>query len=113
MIFRSPFPDVTIPEMTLTELVLRQTRRLASKPALIDGVTGRAITYGQLEILVRRLAIGLADRSFGRGDTLAIYSANVPEYAVAVHGTIAAGGTVTTINPLATAGELAKQLSDS
>lgn len=113
MIFRSPFPDIEIPEMTLTQLVLRQTRRLASKPAIIDAMSGRSITYGQLEILIRRLAIGLADRGFGRGDVLAIYSPNALEYPVALHGAIAAGGTVTTINPLATAKELTSQLNDS
>lgn len=113
MIVRSPFPDVEIPELSLTELTMRQTRRLADKPALIDGVTGQVTTYGQFEILTRRLAIGLADRGFGKGDVLAIYSVNRPEFAVAMHGAIAAGGTVTTINPLATAHELANQLNDS
>jgi acyl-CoA synthetase (AMP-forming)/AMP-acid ligase II len=113
MIFHSPFPDVTIPEMSITSFALRHTMQLADKPALIDGLTGRSITYGQLEILVRRLAIGLAERGFGKGDVLAIYSPNVLEYAIAVHGTIAAGGAVTTINPLATAHELANQLKDS
>jgi acyl-CoA synthetase (AMP-forming)/AMP-acid ligase II len=113
MIFRSPFPDIDIPEMAITSYVLRQATRMADKPALVDADTGRAITYGQLEILVRRLAIGLADRSFGKGDVLAIYSPNVLEYAVALHGAIAAGGAVTTINPMATAHELANQLNDS
>jgi acyl-CoA synthetase (AMP-forming)/AMP-acid ligase II len=113
MIVRSPFPDVEIPELSLTDLTLRQTQRLASKPALIDGVTGQVMTYGQFEILTRRLAIGLVDRGFGKGDVLAIYSLNRPEFAVAMHGAIAAGGTVTTINPLATAHELANQLNDS
>lgn len=113
MIVRSPFPDVEIPEMSLTELVMRQTARLATKPALIDGVTGEIMTYGQFEILIRRLAIGLTSRGFGKGDVLAIYSENRPAFAVAVHGAIAAGGAVTTINPLATAHELASQLNDS
>ena len=113
MIFRSPFPDVTIPEMSITSFAFRRTMQLADKPALIDGLTGRSISYGQLEILVRRLAIGLSERGFGKGDVLAIYSPNLPEYAVAVHGAIAAGGVVTTINPLATTHELAIQLKDS
>src|SRR4051812_1869160 len=82
MIFRSPFPDVAIPEMTLTQYVLQQAERQPSKPALIDGNTGQSITYGQFATLVRRLAVGLAGRGFGKGDVLAIYSPNLPEYAV-------------------------------
>jgi acyl-CoA synthetase (AMP-forming)/AMP-acid ligase II len=113
MIFRSPLPDVTIPEMSITSLVLRQTTRLVDKPALIDGHTGRSITYGEFGTAVRRLTIGLARRGFAKGDVLAIYSPNQPEYAIAVHGAIAAGGAVTTINPLVTARELANQLSDT
>jgi acyl-CoA synthetase (AMP-forming)/AMP-acid ligase II len=113
MIHRSPFPDIVIPEVSLTSLVLQQATRLAGKPALIDGPTGRTITYAELATRVRRLAIGLARREFGKGDVLAIYSPNVPEYAIAVHGAIAAGGTVTTVNPLATAHELATQLNDA
>src|SRR3954454_21108685 len=113
MIFRSPFPDVQIPEVSLTALVLQQAGRLGDKPALIDGSTGRTLTYGQFEELVRRLAVGLSARGFGKGDVLAIYSPNLPEYAVAVHGALAAGGTVTTINPLATVHDLANQLTDA
>ena len=38
---------------------------------------------------------------------------NLPEYAVAFHGTAWAGGTVTTINPTYTAHEVQHQLKDS
>jgi acyl-CoA synthetase (AMP-forming)/AMP-acid ligase II len=113
MIVRSPLPAVAIPEIALTHYVLQHADRLDSKPALIDGSTGHIITYGQLATLARRLAIGLSERGFGRGDVLAIYSPNLPEYAAAVHGVVAAGGTVTTINPLATAHEVATQLNDA
>ena len=44
MIFRSPLPDVVIPDTALTPLVLRKAGQLASKPALIDGPSGRALT---------------------------------------------------------------------
>ena len=113
MIFRSPFPDIEIPEISLPSFALQQAGRLASKPAMIDGITGQSITYGQLEILTRRLAIGLTERGFGRGDVLAIYSPNTIEYPVAIYGALAAGGMVTTINPLFTTNELAVQLADS
>jgi acyl-CoA synthetase (AMP-forming)/AMP-acid ligase II len=113
MVVRSPLPDIEIPHITVTQLVLQHTERLASKPALIDGETGRVLTYGQFATLTRRCAVGLAGRGFGPGDVIALYSVNLPEYAVALHGALAAGCTVTTINPLAVPHELATQLKDS
>ena len=113
MIFRSPFPDVTLPEMPLTELVMKRAVELAGRPALIDGLSGRALTFGQLAEGIRRGAAGLARRGFKKGDVFAIYSPNVPEYAVAFHAVASVGGINTTINPLYTADELAHQLNDS
>jgi acyl-CoA synthetase (AMP-forming)/AMP-acid ligase II len=104
---------MTIPDVTLTHHVLRHAERLADKPALIDGPSGRGLTYGQLCESVERAAAGLARRGFGKGDVLAIYSPNLPEYGVAFLAAASRGGVVTTINPLYTAHELAGQLTDS
>ena len=60
MIYRSPYPDVEIPDLPLASFVLRHAERLATKPALIDGPSGRALTYGELADGVRRVASGLA-----------------------------------------------------
>ena len=88
-------------------------QRLGDKPALIDGPSGRTITYGQLADSVRRAAAGLAQRGFRKGDVFAIYSPNLPEYAVIFLAVASLGGINTTANPLYTADELAKQLKDS
>ncbi|MGH9838760.1 MAG: AMP-binding protein [Blastocatellia bacterium] len=113
MIFRSPYPDVTIPEMALTPFVLRRANQLAGKPALIDGLSGRTITYSQLVSRVRRTAKSLVSRGYRKGDVFAIHSANLPEYAVAFHAIATIGGIVTTVNPRHTAGQLADQLNDA
>ena len=47
---------------------------------------------------------------FKKGDVFAIYSPNLPEYAVAIFGVIAIGAIATTVNPLYTSEELIKQL---
>jgi len=113
MIFRSPHTDVEIPEQSLSSFVLEGAARRGDKPALIDGPTGRTITYAQLAGGVQRVAAGLAERGFSKGDVFAILSPNVPEYALAFHGIAAAGGTATTINPLYTTEEVTFQLKDS
>ncbi|RME46998.1 MAG: 4-coumarate--CoA ligase family protein [Chloroflexi bacterium] len=113
MIFRSPYPDVSIPDVPLTPYVLQRAQALADKPALIDGPTGRTLTYGQLAGGVRLAAAGLAQRGFQKGDVFAIYLPNLPEYAVAFHAVASLGGINTTVNPLYTADELAYQLNDA
>jgi acyl-CoA synthetase (AMP-forming)/AMP-acid ligase II len=113
MIFNSPHPDVTAPDVSVPEFVLRHTERLNDKPAIIEAASGRSLTYGQLAGLVDKLAAGLAGRGFAKGDVLAIYSPNVPEYAVVFLAAGKLGGISTTANPLYTAGELGKQLKDS
>ena len=102
-----------IPDIDLASYTLAAARELGDKPALIDGVSGRALSYAELERSVRAFAAGLAARGFEKGDTFAIFMPNAPEYAIAFHGTIAAGGRCTTANPLYTPRELGFQLADS
>lgn len=102
-----------VPDVDLATFTLRGAEELGEKPALIDGPSGRALSYAELERSVRSFAAGLAARGFAKGDTFAIYMPNAPEYAVAFHGVVAAGGRCTTANPLYTARELGKQLADS
>ncbi len=113
MIFRSPYPDVTIPEIPLTRFVFERFTDLADKPALIDATDGRAISFGRLSEMVNRAAVGLARRGFKKGDVFAIYSPNIPEYGVVFHAVSLLGGINTTVNPLYTVEELVFQLNDS
>jgi 4-coumarate--CoA ligase len=113
MIHTSPLPDIELPEETVTAAVLRQAAELPDKAALIDGPTGRVLTYRQLEEGIRSLAGGLRAKGFGPGNVLAIMAPNVPEYAVVFHGVAFAGATVTTINPTYTDGEVHHQLEDA
>jgi acyl-CoA synthetase (AMP-forming)/AMP-acid ligase II len=113
MPFRSLYPDVAIPEVALTAHVLEHAAARGDKPALIDGPSGRTISYGQLPALVARTAAGLAARGLRKGDRFAILSPNLPEYVIAFHAVASLGGVVTTVNPLYTAAEVARQLQDS
>ncbi|MEM7344971.1 MAG: 4-coumarate--CoA ligase family protein [Chloroflexota bacterium] len=113
MIFTSSFPTIEIPDMTLTEFTLQQAEALADKPAIIDGTSGRTITYGQLSGAIKLVGSSLSQRGFKKGDVFAIYSPNVPEYAVIFHAVASIGGINTTINPLYTAEELTHQLNDA
>ena len=113
MIHYSPFADVVIPTMSLTDFVLEGGQGRGDKPALIDGPSQRVVTYHQFEDSVRRLAGGLVARKFGPGRVLALMAPNVPEYAIVFHGVALAGGAITTVNPTYTAHEVHHQLTDA
>lgn len=113
MIFTGPFPKVSIPEMPLTQFVFARAEELGNKPALIEGPTGRVITYAELALAIQRAAASLAKRGFKQGDVFGILSPNVPEYAIIFHAVASLGGINTTINPLYTGHEIAHQLKDA
>jgi acyl-CoA synthetase (AMP-forming)/AMP-acid ligase II len=112
-VFTSPFDDVEIPDIGIHEVVLDACEEYGDRMAIIDGPSGRSMTFAQLGDAIRRFAGGLAARGFGKGDVLAIVSPNIPEYAVVFHGTCLAGGTVTTVNPTYGAEEIAYQFNDA
>ena len=113
IIHTSPLPEVDIPEVPITEFVLRRVSGHPDRVALIDGPSGRSYTFQQLSDAIHALAGGLAARGFGRGNTLALMAPNVPEYAIVFHAVAVVGGTVTTINPTYGAEEVAFQLRDA
>jgi len=74
---------------------------------VIDAVSGRRLSYGELCAQVDRFAGGLAELGGGRGDVVAILLPNLPEYPVVFLGTARAGATSTTLNPSFTSDEIA------
>jgi acyl-CoA synthetase (AMP-forming)/AMP-acid ligase II len=113
MIYRSPSPDVDIPDTPLAEFVLARARGRGDRAALIDSVTGRTITYAQLAELVDRTAAALARLGIRHGDVLAIVSPNALEFPIAVLAIARLGAIVTTANPLSTRDDLVRQFKDS
>src|SRR5215210_3711782 len=113
MVFRSPFPDVQVPEVSLTEYVLGGAAQRGDKPALIDGATGAVTTYAELAGDVAAVAAGLAAEGIGPGDAVGLLAPNSPAWPVAYHAVISLGAIVTSINPLLTRDEIAKQLRDA
>ncbi len=113
MIIKGPYPDVEIPETALTPFCLRRAEELADKPALIEGPTGRKVTYKELAGAISIAAYNLKQRGFKKGEVFGILSPNCPEYAIAFHAVATLGGIVSPINPLYTPYEIAHQLKDS
>ena len=113
MSFRSPHPDVHIPDLPLGDVVLGAALTRAGQPALVDGISGRVITYGELVAQVRGVAAGFAALGIGKGDVVALWSPNSPEFAIVFHAVAKLGAIITTANPVATSHELSRQLMDA
>ncbi|MBA2881849.1 long-chain acyl-CoA synthetase [Desulfosalsimonas propionicica] len=70
-------------------------------------------TYAQVKDTADRIANFLASAGIRKGDRVAIFLPNLPQYPAIFHGILKAGGVCVTCNPLYTASELNYQLNDS
>lgn len=110
MIVRSPLPDLEIPQSDFSTFCLARGRAAPERVALIEGETGRRLTYGEFLARVDAVAGAL---QLQRGERVAICGFNVPEYGIAAHAVWHAGGAVVTVNPLFTQREMEQELRDA
>ena len=113
MVIASPYPDVSVPEQSLSSFVLADAAERGDKPAIVDGLTGRTLSYRQLANDVRQAGCGLRRRGVRNGDVVGMCCPNSPDFAVAYYAALSVGAIVTTINPMATPADVAGQLEHS
>ncbi|HKH22856.1 MAG TPA: AMP-binding protein [Solirubrobacterales bacterium] len=113
MIYRSPVPDIEIPDMTLDEHVVGDAATRGDQPAFIDGPTGDTTTYAELAAKVDATAALLQDRGIGKGDVVGLIAPNSAEWGIVYHAILRAGGVVTPMSPLLTPKERDRQETDS
>ncbi|MGI5253697.1 4-coumarate--CoA ligase family protein [Actinacidiphila glaucinigra] len=112
-VFHSEYPAVPAIDLPIHEAVLGHAAEFGDRPALVDGVEGTTLTYAQLDSFTRRIAAALAESGLRKGDVLALHSPNTIAYPPVFYGATRAGAAVTTVHPLATSEEFARQLRDS
>lgn len=71
------------------------------------------ITYRQLNELVNRFAAALQQLGLQKGERVALYMPNCPQYVIAYYGALRAGGIVVPCNPLYAAREVKHQINDA
>src|SRR3954469_10229326 len=112
-IHTSEFPAVETPTTPIWQFVLAGAADRSDHPALIDGITGQTISYAPLSHMGERMAAGFAGIGVKPGDVVALHSPNTVLYPVVFYAASRAGATVTTLNALTTAKDMAGQLADS
>ncbi|XP_070493219.1 uncharacterized protein [Chironomus tepperi] len=110
----SPFPSLDYPNVTIDQYVWTDVEKWINKTAIVDGMSDRSITYGQLRDQSRALAVRLQKVfNLKMGDTIAVCLPNSIEFPTIVLAGNEAGVTVTTVNPIYTPHEISRQLIDS
>lgn len=112
MPLKSKFQDIEIPESSIFELLFSDlSEEDAARNAIVD--SGSHITFGELKEKIEFFAGALAARGVKPGDVIALHCPNSTTFAVAFHGILRAGATVTTVATLSTADDIANQLKAS
>ncbi|MEB8339791.1 4-coumarate--CoA ligase family protein [Streptomyces endophyticus] len=109
----SEYADVAVVDEPIHDAVLGGAAARGDAPALVDGVAGTTLSYAGLDRFHRKVAAGLADAGVRKGDVVALHSPNTIAYPVAFYGATRAGASVTTVHPLSTPQEFARQLRDA
>jgi len=102
---------VDIPALSVPDLFDQMAEKFASKTALI--FYGKKISYAKLKEEVDRFATALSALGVTKGDTVALYLLNCPQYVIAYFASLKAGAKITPISPVYTSHEIKHQLQDS
>lgn len=110
----SDIPDVQVPDALLHDYVLGEVSiRDEHRTAVLDADTDVEMSYLELVREASAFAHSLTECRVAPGDMVAIVLPNTATYPVVLYGTLMAGAVATTVNPGASATEMAHQLRDS
>jgi long-chain acyl-CoA synthetase len=110
--YQSAKPGATeVPMRSVTQVFDEATERDPGRTAV--AFYGRSITYRELRDATDRLANALATLGLKKGDRIALYLVNSPQFIIAYFAALKCGATVTPISPVYTSHEVKYQLQDS
>jgi long-chain acyl-CoA synthetase len=104
-------PTVDVPAQSVPDIFDEVAEKFGNRPALI--FYGKKISYTKLKELIDRFATALADLGVKKGDTVALYLLNCPQFIIAYFAALKIGAKVTPISPVYTSHEIRHQIQDS
>ncbi len=102
---------VPVPLRSVPEVFDEATERSPERDAVV--FYGRRIRYRELRDAADRLACAFADLGVRKGDRVALYLLNSPQFVIAYFAALKCGAAVTPISPVYTSHEVRFQLEDS
>jgi long-chain acyl-CoA synthetase len=103
--------NLTYPDAPLHTVLEETAKQHPEKTAI--AYSGREITYAELDSLSNQFAAALAALGVQKGDRVAVFLPNIPQFVIAYYGVLKAGAVLTAISPLHKEREVTYQLSDS
>ena len=103
--------SVEVPLKSVPQAFDEATERDPRRTAVV--FYGRRISYGELREATDRLACALAKLGVRKGERVALYLLNSPQFIIAYFAALKCGATVTPISPVYTSHEVRFQLEDS
>ena len=102
---------VDIPEIPFGEMLWESSQRFPEKIAVV--FQGQKISYRELDGLVNSFANALVTLGVKKGDRVALYMTNRPEYVISVYAVARLGAVLTPMNPTYKEAEISHQLNDA
>lgn len=102
---------IDYPTAELPELLTKAAREHPQKVAI--SYLDREISYAELDSLSDSFAAELAALNVYRGDRVAVFLPNIPQFIISYYGALKAGAVLTAISPLHREREIEYQLTDS
>lgn len=103
--------ELPLPSKSMVDLFEESAKRVPE----VDAVRyfDETVSFADLDDLANRFAAALAARGVGKGDRVAVYTQNNPQFVVALYGAWKRGAAVVPLNPMFKDRELEYHLSDS
>jgi long-chain acyl-CoA synthetase len=102
---------VAVPLKSVHQIFDEASERAPDKPAVV--FYGRSISYAELREAADRLANAFAALGVKKGERVALYLLNSPQFIIAYFAALKCGASVTPISPVYTSHEVRHQLDDS
>jgi long-chain acyl-CoA synthetase len=102
---------IEYPEVPLFEFLTNTAKKHPDSTAIV--YVDRKITYRELDIATDKFATALNDLGVKKGDKVAIFLPNIPQFVISYYGAIKIGAIETAISPLYKEREVEHQLNDS
>lgn len=103
--------NIDYPEVSLQDLLRKTAKKYPEQIAIV--YFNDEITYGELNVLSDQFAAGLLKVNIKKGDRVALFLNNIPQFVIAYFGILKIGAVVTTISPLHKEREVNYQLINS
>jgi len=103
--------NIDYPEVSLQDLLRKTAKNYPEQIAIV--YFNDEITYDELNVLSDQFAAGLIKVNIKKGDRVALFLNNIPQFIIAYFGILKIGAVVTTISPLHREREVNYQLINS